>query len=254
MAEAEISPSELKFRFQLNKQLPAAISIFNPSSERLAFKVKTTTPKKYVVRPSSGVVEPQSTANVQVIMQAQKEFPPDMANCKDKFLVQVKPMASGEEINQDTFKSPKDVKDTKIRVILEGPPAPPSPVPEVNEADEDSMRTGAAHVDGVSSAAPAAGSLGTGFGTLATDPASLGQENRALRAELHRIRTERDNLRGKLDRANRSGGGVAAAGGSAALLSPTSLLPVLIAALLAFIIGHYLQEVPVLSSLLGKRA
>lgn len=66
MTDAEITPSELKFRFQLNKQLPTAISIHNPGGDRLAFKVKTTTPKKYVVRPSSGVVEPRSTASVQV--------------------------------------------------------------------------------------------------------------------------------------------------------------------------------------------
>lgn len=46
-------------------------------------------------------------------------------------------------------------QDTKIRVVLEGPPAPPSPVPEVNEVDEDSMRTGA-HADGLSPAAAAA--------------------------------------------------------------------------------------------------
>eukprot|EP00775_Hariotina_reticulata_P009699 gene9699-9858_t len=109
---ADVTPSELKFRFQLNKQLPAAISIYNPSNERQAFKVKTTTPKKYVVRPSSGVVEPKSTANVQVIMQVQKEFPADFANCKDKFLVQVKCLEPSEEITQDTFKSPKGVKAT----------------------------------------------------------------------------------------------------------------------------------------------
>jgi hypothetical protein len=60
------------------------------------------------------------------------------------------------------------LQDTKIRVVLEGPPAPPSPVPEVNEGDEDnaSMRTagGAAPTtDGFSSAAAlGGGSLSAG--------------------------------------------------------------------------------------------
>lgn len=41
------------------------------------------------------------------------------------------------------------LQDTKIRVILDGPPAPPSPVPEVNEQDDsESTRTGTASAGG----------------------------------------------------------------------------------------------------------
>ena len=50
--------------------------------------MKTTSPKKYCVRPSSGVVEPGGTKDVQVIMQAQREQPASLADCRDKFLVQ----------------------------------------------------------------------------------------------------------------------------------------------------------------------
>lgn len=82
---------------QLNKQLPAQITIQNPSTTaRMGFKVKTTTPKKYVVRPSSGICEPGDRVTVQVIMQAQKEFPSDLKNCKDKFLVQTVLLQPGE--------------------------------------------------------------------------------------------------------------------------------------------------------------
>ncbi len=42
-------------------------------------QVKTTSPKKYCVRPSSGIVEPGSSKEVQVIMQAQREYPPSLA-------------------------------------------------------------------------------------------------------------------------------------------------------------------------------
>ena len=45
----------------------------------MAFKVKTTSPKKYCVRPSSGVVEAGGSKEVQVIMQAQREYPPSLA-------------------------------------------------------------------------------------------------------------------------------------------------------------------------------
>jgi hypothetical protein len=44
---------------------------------------------------------------VQVIMQAQKEYPPDFNNCKDKFLVQTVQMLPGQDLEQDTFKSPE---------------------------------------------------------------------------------------------------------------------------------------------------
>lgn len=49
------------------------------------------------------------------------------------------------------------LQDTKIRVLLDGPPAPPSPVPEANEQDEDTLARGgsgavASNADGFASA------------------------------------------------------------------------------------------------------
>jgi hypothetical protein len=56
----------------------------------------------------------------------------------------------------------------------------------------------------------------------------------------------------KADRGSAAGAGSRGSGGGA--LSPASLLPVLIVGLLAFLVGHYLQHVPVVSQLLGKKA
>lgn len=55
-------------------------------------------------------------------------------------------------------------QDTKIRVVLDGPPAPPSPVPEVNEQDDsESTRTGTASAGGHHDAMhPASAHFGTG--------------------------------------------------------------------------------------------
>eukprot|EP00878_Enallax_costatus_P039941 GHUV01045887.1.p1 GENE.GHUV01045887.1~~GHUV01045887.1.p1 ORF type:complete len:153 (+),score=53.56 GHUV01045887.1:439-897(+) len=127
-------------------------------------------------------------------MQAQKEIPSDLANCKDKFLVQVKGLESGEEVNADTFKAARGVKDTKIRVLLEGPPAPPSPVPEVNEQEEDhtargTSGAGATNADGFSSAL-------TGPSVGGGDAA--GQEVRAMKVQLDRLLNERDSLRSQV--------------------------------------------------------
>ncbi|KAF2315388.1 hypothetical protein GH714_039092 [Hevea brasiliensis] len=67
------------------------------------FHVKTTNPKKYCVRPNTGVVSPRSTCDVIVTMQAQKEAPPDM-QCKDKFLLQsvvASPGATAKDVNAE---------------------------------------------------------------------------------------------------------------------------------------------------------
>ncbi|ONK59001.1 uncharacterized protein A4U43_C08F1950 [Asparagus officinalis] len=63
------------------------MQLTNKTDQYVAFKVKTTNPKKYCVRPNAGIVLPGSTCNVTVTMQAQKESPLDM-RCKDKFVLQ----------------------------------------------------------------------------------------------------------------------------------------------------------------------
>lgn len=136
-----ITPAELKFRFQLGKTIPTQIILYNPTSERFAFKVKTTSPKKYCVRPSSGFVEPMSNKHVEVIMQCQKEYPTDLGNCKDKFLLQsVAGPFNETDVTAAMFEKGKgrDVKESKLKVLLEGPPAPPSPIREERvEGSED---------------------------------------------------------------------------------------------------------------------
>jgi hypothetical protein len=51
-----------------------------------------------------GILEPNTTTAVQVMMQAQKEYPPDMSNCKDKFLVQTVLLLPGQDLEADTFR------------------------------------------------------------------------------------------------------------------------------------------------------
>lgn len=221
MADVKIEPSDLRFRFQLGRQLPSTIAITNSSRQRVAFKVKTTTPKKYVVKPSSGVVEANSTVNVQVIMQVQKEYPSDLSDCKDKFLVQTVAVGAGEEVTADTFKR-EDVKQSKLRVILDGPPAPPSPVPEASEADDDSRS------EAMASALQSRTIKGAGG-----DEAHAA-ETRQLRDQLAKMQAERDDLRRKLATADK---GKTAAAPSSSM----SIVYIIIVALIAFLVGHFLK-------------
>ncbi|GFZ14220.1 plant VAP homolog 12 [Actinidia rufa] len=132
-----IEPLELKFPFELKKQISCSLQLANKTESHIAFKVKTTNPKKYCVRPNTGIVLPRSTCDVIVTMQAQKEAPPDM-QCKDKFLLQsvaVSPGATPKDITSEMFNKEAGhvVEECKLKVIYVSPPQPPSPVAEGSE-------------------------------------------------------------------------------------------------------------------------
>lgn len=42
----------------------AELKLSNPSEKRVCFKVKTTAPKRYCVRPNSGIIEPNQSVSV----------------------------------------------------------------------------------------------------------------------------------------------------------------------------------------------
>ncbi|KAH0973797.1 hypothetical protein GBA52_015696 [Prunus armeniaca] len=132
-----IEPLELKFPFELKKQISCSLLLSNKTDNYVAFKVKTTNPKKYCVRPNTGIVSPRSTCDVIVTMQAQKEAPPDM-QCKDKFLLQsvkTNDGATPKDITPEVFNKEAGnvVEECKLRVVYVSPPQPPSPVPEGSE-------------------------------------------------------------------------------------------------------------------------
>ncbi|PIA35681.1 hypothetical protein AQUCO_03500198v1 [Aquilegia coerulea] len=132
-----IEPQELKFPFELKKQISCSLQLSNKTDNYVAFKVKTTNPKKYCVRPNTGVVLPKSTCDVMVTMQAQREAPPDL-QCKDKFLLQsvnTNPGITAKDITPEMFnkESGNLVEECKLRVVYVPPPQPPSPVSEGSE-------------------------------------------------------------------------------------------------------------------------
>lgn len=63
------------------------LTLRNTTESRIAFKVKTTAPKLYFVRPNASIVLPHQSATVSVIMQPLKEEPSPDTQCTDKFLV-----------------------------------------------------------------------------------------------------------------------------------------------------------------------
>lgn len=130
----EIQPKELKFIIELKKQSSCSVRLTNINNCYVAFKVKTTSPKKYCVRPNVGIVMPNSTFDFTVTMQVPRTAPLDL-ECKDKFLIQstiVSVETTDEDITASMFvkESGNHVEEKKLRVILVSlPDSPPlSPI------------------------------------------------------------------------------------------------------------------------------
>lgn len=124
----------------LTQLVKRTLTVSNPNNQPVAFKVKTTAPKQYCVRPNSGRIEPGEKVEVQVLLQPMKEEPPSSAKCRDKFLVQstiITPdfeTASLQEIWPVIEKENKSaIHEQKIRCAYL--PATTAPVAEEDEGN-----------------------------------------------------------------------------------------------------------------------
>ncbi|KAI5776186.1 PapD-like protein [Geopyxis carbonaria] len=120
----ELEPSELSFQRPFTREVTQTLHIRNSNYDPVAFKVKTTAPKQYCVRPNSGRIESGKEVEVQVLLQAMKNDPPTDFKCRDKFLVQSVPItADREAVNVQEIwslveKNEKSaIQEKKIRVV-----------------------------------------------------------------------------------------------------------------------------------------
>lgn len=85
----EVEPDQLTFRRPFTKDVvKCPLQITNKSqSTALVFKIKTTAPKTYCVRPNAGLLQPRETRSINVLLQPMDDEPPEDFKCRDKFLV-----------------------------------------------------------------------------------------------------------------------------------------------------------------------
>ena len=55
---------ELTFIGPFTTAASAVMTLKNPSDRKVCFKIKTTAPKRYCVKPNSGVIDPKNTIQV----------------------------------------------------------------------------------------------------------------------------------------------------------------------------------------------
>jgi len=86
----QCNPKEMFFRsLAQNERQRSSLTLSNPTGQRYAFKVKTTSPKSYVVKPSVGFLEPDSSFKITIIKQRNPK-----PAVSDKFMIEV--MATNE--------------------------------------------------------------------------------------------------------------------------------------------------------------
>ncbi|RVE72917.1 hypothetical protein OJAV_G00045160 [Oryzias javanicus] len=112
---------ELKFRGPFSDVVTANLKLSNPTDRNVCFKVKTTAPRRYCVRPNSGIIDAGTSINVSVMLQPFDYDPNEKS--KHKFMVQsmVAPpdMTDMEGVWKEA--KPDELMDSKLRCVFEMP-------------------------------------------------------------------------------------------------------------------------------------
>uniref|UniRef100_A0ACD5UCU7 Uncharacterized protein n=1 Tax=Avena sativa TaxID=4498 RepID=A0ACD5UCU7_AVESA len=170
-----VSPSELKIPYEVKRQRSCCMQLVNKTDKYVAFKVKTTNPRKYSVRHTCGILLPRSSCSVTVTMQAPKEVQLDY-HCKDKFLVQSAVARDGATMRDfvpELFtRAPgRLIEEFKLRVVYIAA-NPPSPVPEEAE-EEDAHAPPASDAMGSEAKMPSAFDAASGLRCIDSSGAKL---------------------------------------------------------------------------------
>mmetsp|Transcript_10972 Transcript_10972/g.30634 ORF Transcript_10972/g.30634 Transcript_10972/m.30634 type:complete len:234 (-) Transcript_10972:90-791(-) len=122
------------------KHIPTTVTISNTQGKRVAFKVKTTNPRKYSVRPSSGILDGNSAKEIIITLNASSKAVDQsfIENCRDKFLIQTTLVdKSTKEVTSELFENSNALQQKKLKVQM----ISSNPVSPVAEGVEETMHT-----------------------------------------------------------------------------------------------------------------
>ncbi|KAM4605888.1 vesicle-associated membrane protein-associated protein B/C [Discoglossus pictus] len=119
---------ELKFRGPFTDVVTTNLKLSNPLEKSVCFKVKTTAPRRYCVRPNSGLIDGGSSVNVSVMLQPFDYDPNEKS--KHKFMVQSMVAPSDTSDMEAVWKDakPDELMDSKLRCVFELPAENDKPV------------------------------------------------------------------------------------------------------------------------------
>lgn len=165
---------ELKFlKSNATASPSASLTLTNSSGSGVAYKVKTTVPKSYLVRPSGGHLQAGETAEVQIILQPSGEAPA----ATHRFLVQAtasEANLSREEWADISANSKEKIQEQRLNVA------------HGDAATSEPARTNVAPASATRSLAGAGGDdeLKSKYDELVQKALSLEQEKKALEQKI----------------------------------------------------------------------
>ncbi|XP_017074958.1 vesicle-associated membrane protein-associated protein B [Drosophila eugracilis] len=204
---------ELRFVGPFNRPVVTIMTLRNNSCMPLVFKIKTTAPKRYCVRPNIGKIPPYRTTQVEICLQP---FIYDQQEKnKHKFMVQsiMVPVESDLTDLNKLWKDlePDQLMDAKLKCVFELP-----------SAEANSENTSGGGAIGVSSGSAGGGSVGVNTSSASAeavegkpklssedkpsnlpDPADyleIAGENKALRESISELRKENLHLKDQITR------------------------------------------------------
>jgi len=91
------------------------LKLSNLSSGNVAFKVKTTMPNDYLLRPASGMLRPNGSQEVQIILQPHSDI-----TDRHRFLVQAVSVPNSQEVSREQWgRFPKEtIQQQRLGVAL----------------------------------------------------------------------------------------------------------------------------------------
>lgn len=184
-------PSDLRFKGPFTDVVTTTLKLSNPSDRKVCFKVKTTAPRRYCVRPNSGVIEVGGSVNISVMLQP-FDYDPNEKN-KHKFMVQTI-FAPANITDMDLLwkeAKPDDLMDSKLRCVFEMP----SENDKVNDIETIKPSPVVNSVKSEPTAAAVSGAdegeikkIQEKYKRLQAENNKLGDENRQLKEENVRMR------------------------------------------------------------------
>lgn len=184
--------NELRFRGPFTDVVTAELKLVNPSEKRVCFKVKTTAPKRYCVRPNSGIIEPNQSVSVAVMLQP-FDYDPQEKN-KHKFMVQTMfapdgPIESQEQLWKEA--TPDKLMDSKLKCVFEMP-ADSSHGPmtkQVKESEEKPASSKPVKQVQLETSPPTYASI------VDSEPGKKGDDLQSLQAEVKKLNEENAKLK-----------------------------------------------------------
>lgn len=192
--------AELKFVGPFSTVVTSELKLTNPSGKKVAFKVKTTAPKRYCVRPNSGLIEPNAQVVVSVMLQPFEYDPTEKNN--HKFMVQSlsAPSATVETLDQlwkDTQSG--QLMDSKLKCVFELPASNEVQQNNLDDTSDDNTKATLMKSVQVTASAPVEKTppkvTGGGAGGVDEEVKRVQAECRYLSSEIQRLQDDNRKLR-----------------------------------------------------------